>query len=75
MLHTKQTPAPVKTFAIGDRIVFYDYVRGDRGQQGAYQTVFATVVKANPKTLIADTKIGERYTTTRLAAQKIEDLF
>ena len=67
--------APVKVFAVGDKIVFYDYVRGERGGMGRYQTVFATVIKINPKNLIADTKYGERFQTTKTAAQKFEDLF
>jgi len=72
-INNKQAVVP--TFAIGDKIVFYDFVRGDRGQSGSYQTVFATVVKVNPKNLIADTKLGERYQTLKTSARKFEDLF
>jgi aspartate 1-decarboxylase len=64
--------APAKTFAVGDKIVFYDY---ERGGIGSCQTVFAKVVKVNPKNLIADTKFGERFQTLKTAAQKFEDLF
>jgi len=67
--------APVKVFAVGDKIVFNDYIRGERGGMGSYQKVFATVVKVNPKNLIADTKYGERFQTKKTAAQKFEDLF
>ena len=75
MLLPKQTSSSLTTFSTGDRIVFHEFIRGDRGQQGTYQTVFATVIKVNPKTLIAENKYGERYSTTRRAAHKIEDLF
>jgi hypothetical protein len=75
MLHTKQTSSFLTSFSIGDRIAFYEFNRGDKGQYVNYQMVFATVTKVNSKTLIAENKFGEIYTTTRLAAQKIEDLF
>jgi hypothetical protein len=75
----KNSSAPVKIFAIGDRIVFHNFPIGVKpyqgGYQGGHQTVFATVLEVNQKTLLVETKYGERYEPTKPSVSKVEDLF